>query len=385
VVFDALAAAVDALDIPAEGVALGEALALRDRLEAKVADAVGRFDRAGGFAADGATSTQAWLRNRGFAGADAHRLVLAGRRLQDLPVLRSAWLEGGLSGGQVHAVAGNLSDRTVEMFADQEHNLVPAFARLSAKDVTASMQRWRQYADALLDAEQSGEVRRELHLSVAIGGRAELRGDLDSASVAVVQAALDAAATWDGEHDPRSAAHRRADALVEVCEHFLDLQDHLPERRNRPHVEIFLDAADLPTGQGASTHDGLLVEAFTVSRWLCDCTFNRILTDGKGVILDYGRTTNIVSHPLYRGVRARDKRCRWPGCDRKPAWCEAHHVWAWEHGGPTRLDKLVLVCRRHHSRLHRPGWHAKLLPDATFEITDPAGKVRSSRPPPSRK
>jgi hypothetical protein len=57
-----------------------------------------------------------------------------------------------------------------------------------------------------------------------------------------------------------------------------------------------------------------------------------------------------------------------------------HVVWFSKHG-PTNLKNLVLVCRRHHRRLHRKGWEAKLLPDATLHITDPLGNVRTSRPP----
>lgn len=68
------------------------------------------------------------------------------------------------------------------------------------------------------------------------------------------------------------------------------------------------------------------------------------------------------------------------------SWCDGHHIHWFSKGGPT-LDNLVLLCRRHHRRLHRPGWHAKLLPDATFEVTDPTGPTghtghtRRSHPP----
>jgi len=36
---------------------------------------------------------------------------------------------------------------------------------------------------------------------------------------------------------------------------------------------------------------------------------------------------------------------------------------------------------KHHKRLHQPGWHAKLLPDATLEATNPQSLVRTSHPP----
>jgi len=28
----------------------------------------------------------------------------------------------------------------------------------------------------------------------------------------------------------------------------------------------------------------------------------------------------------------------------------------WIHGGPTDLDNLVLLCRRHHRMVHEGGW-----------------------------
>jgi hypothetical protein len=36
----------------------------------------------------------------------------------------------------------------------------------------------------------------------------------------------------------------------------------------------------------------------------------------------------------------------------RPAFCEAHHIWHWEHGGPTNLDNLKLLCWYHHRKHH---------------------------------
>jgi hypothetical protein len=41
----------------------------------------------------------------------------------------------------------------------------------------------------------------------------------------------------------------------------------------------------------------------------------------------------------------------------------------------------VLLCRKHHRRLHTTGYHAKLLPDATFEVTYPDGHTESTVAP----
>jgi hypothetical protein len=50
--------------------------------------------------------------------------------------------------------------------------------------------------------------------------------------------------------------------------------------------------------------------------------------------------------------------------------------------GPGDLDNLVLLCSTHHHQIHQPGWHDKLLPDGTYEVTTPTGTTLTSRPPP---
>ena len=59
---------------------------------------------------------------------------------------------------------------------------------------------------------------------------------------------------------------------------------------------------------------------------------------------------------MRRAITQRDRGCRFPGCDRKASWCEAHHVEPWQHGGPTNINNLVLLCAFHHHVVHRQGW-----------------------------
>jgi hypothetical protein len=68
--------------------------------------------------------------------------------------------------------------------------------------------------------------------------------------------------------------------------------------------------------------------------------------------LDLGRRTAVVSAALRRALAMRDGRCRFPGCDRRDSWCDAHHVVHWADGGETTLSNLVLLCRRHHRAVH---------------------------------
>ena len=97
--------------------------------------------------------------------------------------------------------------------------------------------------------------------------------------------------------------------------------------------------------------------------------------------MDYGRATLARAPPLWNVLLLRDQHCRWHGCDRPGAWCDAHHVNRWEHGGTTDLDNLVLLRQSHHHLPHRARWHTELTPDGTLTVTDPWGVTRTTRPP----
>jgi hypothetical protein len=45
------------------------------------------------------------------------------------------------------------------------------------------------------------------------------------------------------------------------------------------------------------------------------------------------------------------------------------------------VGNLVLLCRRHHRRLHAAGYEAKLLPDGVFEVTYPDGHTETTVAP----
>jgi len=292
-----------------------------------------------------------------------------------------------LSGGQVQAIVVNLKDRTVGLFAEHEAELVPDLVNLSVGDTATAMQDWAQRAQALIGDDPDPAVpERSLHLSRILDGRRELSGSFDPEGGAVIDTALRLAASRDVDGEPaRSPAQRRADALVDVCRWFLDHQQDRRGGRHRPHLNIVTTLPDLERqGQGRLL-DGSILDGTTVQRLVCDAGVHRVLTNGRSSILDYGTTTRSVPANLYNALVIRDRHCRFPGCDRPPDWTEAHHVRWVTHGGATALDNLALVCSRHHHLLHTPGWHAKLLPDATLEVTDPHGRVHTTTAPdPSR-
>jgi len=100
--------------------------------------------------------------------------------------------------------------------------------------------------------------------------------------------------------------------------------------------------------------------------------------------LDIGRTSNVVPPHLRRAVARRDRRCRFPGCDRRPRACQVHHLVPWSEGGETSLCNCCLVCPFHHLIvIHQWGWRLTLNPDGTTTAVSPDGHTLHSHAPPS--
>jgi hypothetical protein len=384
---DELERVVDNLDIPVDGAALARVIGLLGRLEAKVTVAVAEFDAAKLWDLDAEVSMTGWLRERAqMSNRAASRMVACGRRVAGLSGTAAAWQEGGLSSGQVEAINGVLNGRAASRFGEEEARLLPQLEGLSAVETANMVRSWRASLDEEdldgSDGVDRDEPERSLHLSCTFGGQWRLDGDLDAESGQLVHTAVRLAQTADVDGEPaRTPGTRRADAIVDICKFFLDHQTGISGGRHRPHLNVVVGIDDLARGRGGTFAggDGVL-DGPSTSALLCDGALHRVVTSGSA-ILDYGTTTRTIPAPLWNALVVRDGHCRFPGCDRPPWWCDGHHVVHVEHGGATKLDNLVLGCRRHHRMLHRPGCHAKLLPDATLEVTYPDGTTRTSRPP----
>lgn len=384
--FEALATAIEGLDLSVDGAELTEALWLRDRFEAKVTMALAAFDAAELWDEDGSVSAAAWLRvHAGIVNRDAARLAHTARRMRALPVLSAGWVAGDITGGQAAAIMAITTERTADLLVQNEHHVAKALAGLDVTETVTYLRTWQARAEAHLDRdapeppEPAGST---LHLSPTLDGHGRLDANLSPEDHDVVRTALRLAESADVEGEPaRTPAGRRADALVDVCRRFLDGQQHRSGGRHRPHLNVIVDLEDLVGNGSGRTLEGLPLSPAVLHQLACDAGIHRIITDGPSSILDYGRTTRTIPPAVYTSLVVRDWGCRFPGCDRPADWCEGHHIQPWELGGPTCLSNLVLLCSRHHHRIHLPGWHLKLLPTGTVEVTQPDGTVRTSGPP----
>ena len=86
----------------------------------------------------------------------------------------------------------------------------------------------------------------------------------------------------------------------------------------------------------------------------CDADLTPVIVDHHGVPLALGRTTRLATDDQRIALTIRDRCCVM--CGRPAQWCQAHHVKFWEHGGPTDLNNLALVCGECHRLVHHGEW-----------------------------
>jgi hypothetical protein len=109
-------------------------------------------------------------------------------------------------------------------------------------------------------------------------------------------------------------------------------------------------------------------------------TWRRLVTDHRGVLIDYGRKTYRPPANLAKFVIARDRTCRFPTCERQADTSELDHQIEWWRGGETNAANLNAVSPKHHHSRHDGGWKINTTDDGTTEWTSPLGK-KYGKPP----
>ena len=352
----------------AETAGLGDAIAeLAARIQAATYELlvmIHQFDERGGWG-QGFTSCAHWLNWRtGLALGAAREKVRVGHALAELPRLSAEMRRGALSYSKVRALTRVATPATEERLLD--------FARsATAAHVERLVRAWRR-VDRIAAAEDDRRRHESRHLEVWVDddGMLVVRGRLSPEVGAVVQRALEAASDrlyHDAEDTAEvSEGQRRADALGLIAESALAADRGTAGDRYQVVVHVDADGLRDDAEAGQSTlEDGIGISAGTSRRIACDASTVVMTHARDGTVLDVGRKTRTIPPAIRRALTARDRRCRFPGCD--TYHCDAHHVRHWADGGATRLENLLLVCRRHHRAVHEEGF--------TVELGD-AGKAR---------
>ncbi|MEU8255591.1 DUF222 domain-containing protein [Micromonospora inaquosa] len=390
---DAVAACVDAAtwtltehDLIA---ALDAAHRLEQRLAAVKLALIRELDGRGTATAQGASSTGVWLRER-------LRLTIAtARRLVDLaavldtgnPGVRQALADGHISLDQARVIADTVNtvqttagpeaaDKAVSLLTDWAGQFDPTHLRTLGTRILEHIA--PDLADAAAHAALEADARRatrdrHLTLSTLTDGRLRLTGTLDTETAGLFRAAIDPLSTPSGTDDSRSPGQRRHDALADICQLALRTGE-LPDSGGDPAQIVVTTNYDGLTQQLSSgaLDIGLHLTPDTVRRLACDATILPAVLDSAGQVLDVGRQRRLITGPLRRALVLRDRGCAFPGCDRPPRWCHAHHIHHWTDGGTTNLDNAVLLRGHHHRHVHQTDWVVRLGDDGHPEFIPPA-------------
>jgi hypothetical protein len=383
-----------------------------DRLEGQWLKELAEVDGRGAAGADQAQeagSTAAWLRTRLRMGAGtAADSVRTARALFRGPLAATALTAGEVSAAHASVLARGTQDLPDHLTVEAEPVLLEAACRLDPP------RRRRVLAHLRLVADPDGADRqadrhqqpRGLWLAPTWEGMVAIDGLLDPKAGHALLAALDPLTQPASAEDPRSGAQRRADALTELARRSLGA-GRLPQSGGvRPQLTVTVDLdtlLDRPGRVGGEAGWAGPLPPETCRRLACDGALTRVVvtrhpTDHRdpGQVeqlaerlraamallppnlggtpsqpLDVGRASRVVQPAQRSALAVRDGGGVFPGCQRPLAWCEAHHLLHWLHGGPTDLANLALVCRAHHRAVHEGGWRLHRGPDGKLTAIPP--------------
>ncbi|WP_347754125.1 DUF222 domain-containing protein [Agrococcus sp. ProA11] len=214
---------------------------------------------------------------------------------------------------------------------------------------------------------------------------------------------LTQAARGKAKDDPRTFDQYRADAFLELL-----LCGQVPEDLTgvsafTATIAVTIPATALlrddPLNAGAGGADGegesdpelrfpamldgrILVDPDTIRDLATDTvTWERLFlhpVTGIPITVDTYQPTRA----MRRWLKARDGRCRWPGCNHPVTRADTDHTRAYANGGTTALTNLAHLCRRHHTMKHATRWTVQQLAGGVLEWTSPLGDTIRDDPEP---
>ncbi len=333
---------------------------------------LGEIDRRGTWADSGCGSCAEWLAWRcALTPRAAREHVRVARRLPELPLIHAAFARGEVSYAKVRALT-----RVAEPHSEEE--LLRLGRVLTAAELERAVRAFRRVTTA--------EASRQ-HEEERVGwwwdddGALVIRGRLAPEDGALFLRALDAMreSLWERSEDGRGSAEPRprptnAEALAAMADAALTGATRSGGERHLVVVHADADALSHDAEGSCELDEGGAIAPETARRLACDASVVR-MSERRGKPLRVGRRTRTISPALRRALQRRDRRCRFPGCENR-LFVDAHHIRHWARGGETRLDNLVLLCRRHHRLVHEGGYAI----DERLRFYDPYGRPLARAP-----
>ena len=369
-----------------------ELLRIEARVKAQQMAAARVLDASGLAKTRGASSTGAML--AGAFGGDrkvGDQMVNMGKALEIASRTEDALARGQIGPSQAAIIAGAVADLPDDTTPEQkqacEDTLIGDAGRYNLKDLRSRSKRVTDQfkpapeVDAIENESlerQEKDAWRRAEFWLANDGDGTYRGGfrIPEAQADKLLAAIQAisAPRRDHLHDHTPGAesyydkdlnhrHRLGMGFAELCDHLPT--DKLPGKGGLGATLIVrLDHDTLINGIKAATlSTGTRISASQARLMACNAGIIPQVFNGKSLPLDHGHEQRLFTKTQRQALAARDGGCTFPGCDRPPGWCEAHHWRArWADGSETKLEDGVLICPFHHRTVHERGWAIRMSP-----------------------
>ena len=363
-----------------------EALGLLGRLQTRLSSHMCDLTRQATEANPDTDAVRVLKQKSRMSGRDAKRMAKVAERLPDLPKVAEALAEGEITVDHAKSLA-DAADKVGPDVVDSDPILLDEATRSGPDGFARKARDWsnQKLIEAGIDILERQRRAREAKLWIdRNSGMGMIFARLTPAQFAHLQQAADARYlellredSVEGR-DPgevRTPAQRMADALVKL---FTNLD---------PDTGEILDTGVGPRAK-ASTQLIILAEQGVVDgtnpRGRCeiigtgpvpreilrtlspDTELAGMIYDRAGRILWLGRNQRLANAAQRLAVAVRDGGCF--QCGTPMHRCELHHIQEWHRDrGPTDIDNLVAVCRRHHKQLETDNLQVQPDPNGGYQ------------------
>ncbi|MCR8669603.1 HNH endonuclease signature motif containing protein [Agrococcus sp. HG114] len=328
-------------------------------------------------------------------GGVARRMTDAWTIVTELPAAHEAAASGRITTAHLSVIEGET--RALRLDADvaaEERTrvideLVAVAESVSTAQLRARAKRIVNHAltRPLQIRHETARQQRRVQIFDAGDGMADLVARIPALEAAAIHDRLTQAARKKPKDDSRTYDQFRADALQEVLLAGVVPDDLHGVSPITAHISIAIPATELLHGADgqdpalravdfpASLDGKVLVDRESARRIAGDtAVWERLFTDpvsGVPVTVDAYR----ASAAQRRWLRARDGRCRGPGCAKPVMRTDLDHTNDFAKGGSTSLDNLEHLCRSDHGLKHDTRWSVEQLPGGALRWTSPIGQV----------
>ena len=345
-----------------------------------------------------ATSTGAWFAaaTRTPVGA-AHRSVKVAKRLDThYEATRDAALRGRLRPDQVEVVVTALDGLPSWVSADQRRRAEEHLIGLAAQHDAKALKLLARHLLHVIDPEgadaelakqlerEEVEAQRRTSFTMVDDGAGLCHGkfripSLQGAMLSTALAALTSPKRPDAIEreitgEDGAAVERSTPELLGQA--FVELIDRYPTKKlpraggGLATVLVTIPLSVIEEGLGVATlSTGGHITVGAARRLACHHGIIPQVLGPKSELLDQGRKTRLHTEPQRIAMISRDKTCAAEGCSIPAAWCHAHHRYPWSEGGRTSVTDGRMVCPRHHSMIHKPGFVADYLPNGKIRLS----------------